>query len=55
MKIWLYWPGEGADVVYMKTADWVEAGELTLTCLYAGEDFGGKDRNSHSLVFVRRL
>ena len=41
---------EGADVVYMKTADWVEAGELTLTCLYAGEDFGGKDRNSHSLV-----
>ena len=41
---------EGADVVYMKTGDWVETGELTLTCLYAGEDFGGKDRNSHSLV-----
>lgn len=34
----------------MKTGDWVETGELTLTCLYAGEDFGGKDRNSHSLV-----
>ena len=28
----------------------METGELTLTCLYAGEDFGGKDRNSHSLV-----
>lgn len=41
---------EGAAVVYMKTGDWVETGELTLTCLYAGEDFGGKDRNSHSLV-----
>lgn len=41
---------EGTDVVYMKTGDWVETGELTLTCLYAGEDFGGKDRNSHSLV-----
>ena len=41
---------EGADVVYMKTGDWVEIGELALTCLYAGEDFGGKDRNSHSLV-----
>lgn len=41
---------EGADVVYMKTTDWVEAEDLTLTCLYAGEDFGGKDRNSHSLV-----
>lgn len=41
---------EGADVVYMKTGDWVETGELALTCLYAGEDFGGKDRNSHSLV-----
>ena len=41
---------EGADVVYMKTGDWVETGELTLTCLYAGEDFGRKDRNSHSLV-----
>ena len=37
---------EGAAVVYMKTGDWVETGELTLTCLYAGEDFGGKDRNS---------
>ena len=41
---------EGAAVVYMKTGDWVETGELTLTCLYAGEDFGRKDRNSHSLV-----
>lgn len=41
---------EGTDVAYMKTADQVEAGDLTLTCLYAGEDFGGKDRNSHSLV-----
>ena len=28
----------------------MEIGELALTCLYAGEDFGGKDRNSHSLV-----
>ena len=41
---------KGAEVVYMKTTDRVEAGDLTLTCLYAGEDFGGKDRNSHSLV-----
>ena len=41
---------KGADVVYMKSADCVKADELTLTCLYAGEDFRGNDRNSHSLV-----
>ena len=51
MKIWLHWPGEKGQMwFYMKTGDWVEIGELALTCLYAGEDFGGKDRNSHSLV-----
>lgn len=41
---------KGADVFYMGRGDRIVAGALEFTCLYAGEDFGGQDRNSHSLV-----
>lgn len=40
----------GSQVIYMGESGLVKAGDLTLTCLYGGEDFPGKDRNSHSLV-----
>lgn len=40
----------GALVSYMDVSDRIEAGALTLTCLYAGEEFTAQDRNSHSLI-----
>ncbi len=42
---------KGTKVIYLKTGDRIEAGKLSFTCLYAGEENRDPtERNGHSLV-----